>query len=200
MPLSRQTLAAIGPIKPPQDYDWYHIVLTAYGNWLPGDPRGFRTRHHKQHVEGDYKSPPQEDYSGLHYKSALQMDYAPTQINMIFRPILGIALIERFQQLGGFALTIAVTSTHAHLLVKMPDVEARHWMGLAKKHAWFEMRDAGWNGKLWAKRGKVDRIRDRRHHRNCFAYIVRHFHQSAWVWVRPEIGDAAINQICRVSP
>jgi hypothetical protein len=37
---------------------WFHVILTTYGAWLPGDPRGFRTRHHRDHVEGDYKSPP----------------------------------------------------------------------------------------------------------------------------------------------
>jgi hypothetical protein len=29
-----------------------------YGTWLPGDPKGFRTRHHREHIEGDYKKPP----------------------------------------------------------------------------------------------------------------------------------------------
>jgi hypothetical protein len=38
--------------------DWYHVTGSTYGAWLPGDPRGFRTRHHRQHVEGDYKDPP----------------------------------------------------------------------------------------------------------------------------------------------
>lgn len=41
--------------------DWYHIMCHTYGTWLPGDPRGFRTRHHREHVEGDYKSPPHPD-------------------------------------------------------------------------------------------------------------------------------------------
>ncbi len=38
--------------------DWYHIMFHTYGTWLPGDPKGFRTRHHRGHVEGDYKNPP----------------------------------------------------------------------------------------------------------------------------------------------
>jgi hypothetical protein len=197
MPLSRQTFVGIGPVEPPPGFGWYHIVLTAYGNWLPGDSRGFRTRHHRQHVDGDYKRPPQEDYSRLHAKSAHQMGYSPVQIVSDYRSIVGAALIERFQGLGSYVLIAAVTSTHVHLLIKMPIAESHRWIGLAKKHAWFEMRDAGWNDKLWAKRGKVDRIRDRSHHHNCFAYIVRHIHQDAWVWVRPEIDDAVIERILR---
>jgi hypothetical protein len=125
------------------------------------------------------------------------MDHEPVQIASEYRSTLGISLIERLQQLGGFVLTAAVTGTHVHILAKMPCIQARNWVGLAKKHAWFEMRDAGWNKKLWAKRGKINRIRDRNHHRNCFAYIVKHLHQGAWVWVREGIDAAVIERILR---
>jgi hypothetical protein len=37
---------------------WYHSITSTYGAWLYGDERGFRTRHHREHVDGDYKSPP----------------------------------------------------------------------------------------------------------------------------------------------
>lgn len=33
-----------------------------FGTWLPGDPRGFRTRRHEEHVEGDYRFPPPPGY------------------------------------------------------------------------------------------------------------------------------------------
>ena len=37
---------------------WYHVNGNTYGTWLPGDERGWRSRHHKVHVNGDYKNPP----------------------------------------------------------------------------------------------------------------------------------------------
>jgi len=37
---------------------WLHCILGTYGSWLPGEPRGFRTRHHREHVEGNYRNPP----------------------------------------------------------------------------------------------------------------------------------------------
>ena len=40
--------------------NWYHCMGNTYGTWLPGNPKGFRTRHHREHVEGDYNSPPPE--------------------------------------------------------------------------------------------------------------------------------------------
>ena len=37
---------------------WFHCISTTYGAWLYGDARGFRTRHHREHIVGDYRSPP----------------------------------------------------------------------------------------------------------------------------------------------
>jgi REP element-mobilizing transposase RayT len=97
--------------------------------------------------------------------------------------------------LSGLVLTTAVSNTHIHMLIKVPDREARKWIGLAKKHAWFEMRDAGWQAKLWAKRGKIQPIHNRKHQQNCFAYILRHIHEDAWVWVSDCIADDVIDRI-----
>jgi len=32
--------------------DWYHVVSHVYGSWLRGDPRGWRSVNHREHVEG----------------------------------------------------------------------------------------------------------------------------------------------------
>jgi hypothetical protein len=197
MPISRQRITGTSLTEIPSDFRWYHIVLTTYGNWLPGDQRGFRTRHHRQHVEGDYKNPPQEDYSGLHSQSSAQMTCPSAHLSKDYREIVGIALIERLQLLGGFVLTAAVSNTHIHMLVKVPKHETRRWTGLAKKHAWFEMRGLGWKDKLWAKRGKIQPIHSRKHQENCFAYILRHIHEGAWVWVNDCVTDSVIERIIR---
>ena len=44
--------------SPDIDGRWHHCIATTYGAWLPGDDFGFRTRHHREHVEGDYRNPP----------------------------------------------------------------------------------------------------------------------------------------------
>jgi hypothetical protein len=59
-----------------------------------------------------------------------------------------------------------------------------------KKYAWFEMRDKGWKTKLWGKRGKFLRVRDRKHQLNVFYYILRHGEQGAWVWYYTPPKDA----------
>src|SRR4051812_22286516 len=38
--------------------DWLHVSGSTYGTWLRGDPRGWRSRRHREHCEGDYKNPP----------------------------------------------------------------------------------------------------------------------------------------------
>ena len=43
---------------PPDKRIRHHVIITTYGAWLYGDPRGFRPRQHRKHVVGDYKKPP----------------------------------------------------------------------------------------------------------------------------------------------
>src|SRR5438094_10641351 len=38
--------------------NWVHVTGSTFGTWLRGDPRGWRSRHHREHVEGDYRNPP----------------------------------------------------------------------------------------------------------------------------------------------
>jgi len=69
---------------------------------------------------------------------------------------------------------------HGHLLVKLPRGLARAWTGLAKKHAWFVARDAGWQGKLWGIRSRAMDVRGREHQLNAYHYILGHEQEGAW--------------------
>ncbi len=81
-------------------------------------------------------------------------------------------------------LCLAQGGQHLHLLAKLPPgVDARIWMGLAKKHSAFEGKGQGWHGKLWGKRGKEVRVRDRAHQLNVYHYILDHAKEGTWVWV-----------------
>ena len=76
------------------------------------------------------------------------------------------------------------------MLLKLPPATVRTQVGDLKKRAWFEMRDAGWKKKLWGKRGKFLRIRDRRHQLNVYYYILHHAEEGAWVWHYTRTKDA----------
>ncbi len=162
---------------------WFHVILTTYGAWLPGDPRGFRTRHHRDHVEGDYKSPPAVGvYESFALKNLDALKHDPVSLDPAQRERVGEALKTKLDELDASLIAISVSSQHIHMLLKLPPATVRTQVGDAKKHAWFEMRDTGWRKKLWGKRGKFLRIRDRRHQLNVYYYILRHAEQGAWVW------------------
>ncbi len=174
--------------RPPEgtstpSWSWYHGTVTTYGAWLPGDPRGFRTRHHREHVEGDYKHPPEPGvYDGLERASHESLVQPVVAIPSELRPVVGRALLQRLQQFGSMVVAMSVAAEHVHILAKMPLRRAALWIGFAKKHAWFELRAMGWQGKLWGSRSKPEIVRDRRHQLNVYHYILRHESQGAWVW------------------
>lgn len=182
---SRRPVLPEAMTAPPQGdgWLWYHVILTVYGAWLYGDRRGFRTRHHREHIAGDYRNPPPvEKYADREKRSRDSLKQPPVELPPAWRGIIGTALVERFATLGGFVLCCAVGRQHAHLLTKLPHGEGRSWSGVAKRHAWFVAREHGWRTRLWGKRGKELSVRDREHHRNVFEYILQHEQERAWVW------------------
>src|SRR5205085_4534152 len=152
------------------DRRWFHVTCHTYGAWLYGDGRGFRTRHHREHVEGDYKNPPPAGkYDAKRRRSMESLKQSPVVLSPAWRPVIGAAVRDRLQDQGAFVLCLSQGGQHLHLLAKLPlGVDARIWMGLAKKHSAFEAKSQGWQGKLWGKRGKEVRVRDRAHQLNAY--------------------------------
>jgi hypothetical protein len=166
-----------------EDWYWYHFIISTYGSWLHGDARGFRTRHHREHIEGDYKNPPPPGmYESRERRSRKSLKHAPVVLTPSLRPIVGGALKERLQTLGALVVCISMSGQHAHGLTKMPRALVRDWGGLAKKHAWFVARELGWKEKLWGKRGKAIHVKTREHQLNVYRYILAHAKEGAWVW------------------
>ncbi len=167
---------------PHHDLRWFHVVLTTYGAWLPGDPRGFRTRNHREHVAGDYQHPPKPGvYAGLH-QSARSLQKAPTvTFPREWREPVSVMIAEKLLFLGGQFAAIAVAGRHVHLLVKLPPEWSRHWIGQVKRHVTCLLRDHGWSGKVWAEQAKYVPIRNRTHQLNAYRYILGHVEEGAAV-------------------
>lgn len=163
---------------------WYHCITSTYGAWLYGDARGFRTRHHREHVDGDYKSPPPPGlYAKEYTRSVRSLKQAPVRIGKALRRVVGEAFREKLVERGAFVVCIAVSGQHVHALVKVPrGVKPRFIMGLGKKNSNFKLKEHGWQGKLWAKRGRDLRINDRNHQLSVYHYILAHTNEGAWVW------------------
>jgi REP element-mobilizing transposase RayT len=164
---------------------WYHCITTTYGAWLRGDPRGFRTRHHREHVDGDYKNPPPHGLYAKEFARSVQSLKQPSvTLGKPLRRIAGEAFREKLTERGAFIVCIAVSGQHVHVLAKIPrGVKPRFLMGLGKKNSNFKLKERGWEGKLWAKRGRDLRIKDRKHQLSVYRYILAHAKEGAWVWV-----------------
>ena len=162
---------------------WYHVNGTTYGTWLRGDSRGWRARHHREHVNGDYKNPPPKGkYANLEWKSRSLMKQPAIHLSPSQRPIAGQAIVEMLVRLDIEVLALSVDAVHYHILARFPDGNIRLRVGRAKKHASEILTEHGLKGTVWAKRCRPLPITDRAHQLNVFDYILKHADKGAWVW------------------
>jgi hypothetical protein len=166
------------------DPQWFHITCHTYGAWLHGDPKSFRTRHHREHIVGDYKNPPPSGmYAVKLARSRALLKQEPVRLEPMWWPIIGAAVKDKLIELGTQLLVVSMGTTHLHFLGKMPPGPVpRDWVGRAKVYSNFKAKEHGYVGKLWAVRCKVNPIKDRPHQVNTFNYIVGHLKEGAWVW------------------
>ena len=95
--------------------NWYHVVGSTYGTWLPGDPRGFRTFRHHEHVEGDYKNPPpQGSYDTRHAESKRKLKWPPVSLGERQRQVVLGAMVEKLRADGIELIALAVGRHHFH--------------------------------------------------------------------------------------
>ena len=165
--------------------DWYHVNGNTHGTWLRGDPRGWRARHHREHVQGDYRNPPP---AGIYD----EVQARPGQL--MTRPLVRLSSEAAHHACETIkaslrahcieTLAVAVDEHHYHILARFPDHRARHWVGIAKKDSARALSESGLvpQGGVWAVRSRCLPIRDRAHQLNVFRYILRHVSQGAAVW------------------
>ena len=162
---------------------WFHVVLTAYGNWLPGDPRGFRTKHHREHIEGDYRNPPREDHSKrLDRSRRLQrfdsVTLSPSDRTLVCESLCGEAT-RRLDRLAA----VAVAKTHAHLLIRLDAGRPKYAVGRYKTRTTYTVKEHGTpHVRLWARGCKLKPIADATHWGHVFGYVLRHEREAAAVW------------------
>ena len=162
---------------------WYHVTGSTYGAWLPGDPRGWRHRKHRRHVEGDYKHPPPPgEGEALLHDAEDRLKRPPVHLTVEQRRIAGQAVVEMVVDQGIELLALSLDAVHLHLLARFPDGVVRPAVGRAKKHAYHELRETGHAGKVWAKRCGVKPIAGRAHQVRAYHYILEHEQVGAWTW------------------
>src|ERR1700734_1933446 len=105
---------------------WYHLTSNSYGTWLRGDARGWRERHHRKHVEGDYKNPPKR---GTGEKElALSKKLMQRAAVGLEERLPGIALLAIVLTLLGDGVEVIIASLddhHLHVLARFRDHQPR---------------------------------------------------------------------------
>ena len=187
---------------------WYHCIGTTYGTWAHGDARGFRTRHHRRHVEGDYRTPPPPGaYERLRKHANQSMRGSEVVLTAAQQSVVCDALVQRLFEDNVELAALCVAPTHFHALCRFPnwadpdafipglrtvnslkdgrDPVPRHLLGRAKKNAAHVLGQRGMKdapGPLWAKRPRIEPVADRRHQLAIVRYIRAHGDDGAIVW------------------
>jgi hypothetical protein len=163
---------------------WFHVMFHTYGTWLPGDPRGFRTRHHRHHVEGDYKHPPPKGkYDRLWQRSKDLMKREAVYLTRQQRARAADEFVRSFGKWGIPLRILSIDRIHFHALARFFDNNPRHYVGLAKKECSADMkRDRlAAAGGLWGVRCECVLIADQAHYENVIDYIAGHAEVGAAV-------------------
>ena len=171
-------------------HDWYHCMGHTYGTWLPGDPKGFRTRHHREHVDGDYRNPPPTGkYASRHQHAKRLMKREPVFLSTDQRKLVAKLLVESLQRRNIEVVVVAITEVHFHLLARFHDHNPRHWVGVAKKESshYAKAANLGVPGGFWAVRTKDIPIKNRGHQVATAEYIYDHLSEGGAVWYKNRI-------------
>ena len=183
---------------------WYHLNGNTYGTWIRGDERGWRARHHREHVEGDYKHPPDPSKHIAEREYSRMNTAPPVRLSTEARPVACEELVSSLIDQGIEVIACAVDDHHFHILARflLPQKPTgsnpwasgthnqpiyayiRHLVGLAKSRAAraLSSRSLASPGGVWAKRFKITPIADRAHQLTAFRYIADHAPRGATVW------------------
>ncbi len=194
---------------PPPWKNWYHVTGNTYGTWLPGDPRGWRARHHREHVEGDYKDPPPPgtyDRRHQHARRIMRRGRIILTPQQRRTACLEIADTLRFHSVE--VVDVCVGAKHFHILARFQPLAGktlptripiagalndapisqirtpRHLVGIAKKQSAKKLTHLNLApaGGIWGVRCKPKPIKDRQHQVRVALYIRAHVKEGAAVW------------------
>jgi len=182
--------------------NWFHVTGCAYGAWLPGDPRGFRTRHHREHIAGDYKRPPPPgSYDDLHARSKRLMKRPPVRLSKQAQRVALESIVETLHRLGADPAAACLDDHHFHILAKFPQRNPRAIIGHAKRRSARTLSEASLAppGGVWATRSRAEPIVNRNHAVAVHHYIQRHASHGALVMTTGGTGGLSASGSSRTS-
>ena len=170
---------------------WVHVTGSTYGQWLRGDPRGWRAWKHWEHCEGDYRHRPDpEEHADKLERSRCLMKRDAVYLCPRSRDVAAAVMLAALQHHKVDVAALCVGETHYHVLARFFSAAGkgcrlpRRLMGVAKKEAARALSReglaepggvfAGGCGRRW--------IKDRRHQVTVVHYILRHAREGASTW------------------
>jgi hypothetical protein len=185
---------------------WYHCMCNTYGTWLQGDSRGWRERHHRKHVAGDYRHPPQKGtFETIQKLSKQLMQRDPVRLERELREIALRGVVESLVGDGIVVLVACLDATHLHVLAQFKDLRPRQRLGWAKFFATKQVKqylnahgaavgnflELKLGEGIWGKRSECVPITDRQHRVNVLNYVAGHSKKGALVWLNPRLPGRA---------
>lgn len=172
---------------------WYHCTGSTYGTWLPGDSRGWRARHHRQHVNGDYKNPPNALAHHLRFTQSNTLMKRPRIIlTPAQRRLACNQMAATLLELNVQVIVLCVGAKHWHLLARFGTAKNRQWqgrsarqlIGKAKGRSARALSRSGLTspGGIWATRSRCMPVKNRAHQIRITHYILNHAHKGAATW------------------
>lgn len=176
---------------------WYHVSSNTKSTWLHGDHRGFRTRHHREHVKSDYHNPPPPGkYEEKLRRSVALLKNPPVILTFDQCLIVCRTMAEALDHHKIWFEDIAIGPKHFHLLAQFPPDRfmangrpildpAMHYTGIAKKESARKLSTLSTRpqGHTWGKKSHPVPVEDERHFnylRNV--YIPGHVDEGAAVY------------------
>ena len=178
-----------------------HCTGSTYGTWLRGDPRGWRARHHREHIEGDYRSRPAPGtYDEMFERSKALMKRLGVVLEWKARVVACRVMVEALRYHEVPVKDLCVGARHWHALAQFFPIDVETWficemmgdtdrdprrlMGIAKKESARALSREGLvaPGGVWAGGCGRRYIKNEWHFNTVSKYIPDHVKQGAAVY------------------
>ncbi len=171
---------------------WWLITWTTYGSWLPGDPRGFRTRRAQEYVPPPkrYARRGEQAYDAKRYASRYAQARDRTEESApLTRKQQRIIVPTIIAEIDAIPIVSAIASigpTHVHWLGRFDEHEIRPTVGRVKAAATRSLNAAGFDGKRpWSKNCHLESKPTDQVFRSAFVYVRRHIDEGCLIHIWP---------------
>jgi len=169
------------------------VTINTYGSWLPGDPRGFRTKRGREYVppparfarRGEKTYDP-EEYRRLHELSQSLSGGRAFEFPPAMRPRVLKVLVERIDRMGIGPRILSTGRYHCHLVARFGRWRIRRAMGQAKAAVTGEFRRAGDQRDIWAAGCSMRSKETPEAVRAAIEYVRSHVREGAVIYEWPD--------------